>query len=123
MEEKEKKNEITVLSERVITDCYEFLHLVEVGRGSLEDLIDVSGNDKNLYESNYRQVERIKHRCMLLGIHIEFNYELEKFVTERNAKLKLLDKVRKIKRPHSSKKPPKPTTFGSYSFRKVIHGK
>lgn len=81
------------LDQKVITDCFELLHMVEMGRSSMQELSEIFGTDGNKAESNYRQVERIKHRCIRAGIFLEFDPNTMRFRTEPNAKLKFLDRM------------------------------
>lgn len=81
------------LNDKVISDCWEFLHQVEMGRSSMAELSEIFGIGKNKAESNYRQVERIKQRCMRAGVWLEFDTHTMRFRTERNAKFKYLDQV------------------------------
>lgn len=82
-----------VFNTKVIDDCYEFLHQVEQGRSSMSELSEVFGIGKNKPESNYRQVERIKQRCIRAGVWLEFDTQTMRFRTERNAKFKYADAV------------------------------
>ena len=104
-------------NQKIVSDCYEFLHLVELGRGSLRDLVTVFGSPENQYESNYRQVERIKRRCQKLGIHVVYDEQLTRFRTESGAKLKLLDLAENAK--NAVKKDIKVKTFGPFKVSKV----
>lgn len=81
------------VSAKIVDDAYEFLHFVEVGRSSMQELSEIFSQSGNKAESDYRQVERIKQRCIRLGIHLEFDPITMRFKTERNAKLKYLDRV------------------------------
>ena len=82
-----------VLDQKVISDSYEFLHFVEQGKSSMQELLEIFGQPGNKAESDYRQVERIKQRCIKAGIFLEFDNINMRFRTERNAKLKYLDSM------------------------------
>ena len=105
------------LNTKVVDDCYDFLHIVEIGKGTLEDLVLVFGGEENLYESNYRQVERIKTRCIRAGVRVSFNEHKGKFETEPNAKLKFLDIVTKVIEDKTGEKPKK--VFGKFEATKT----
>jgi len=81
----------------------------------------VFGDPNNKRESNYRQVERIKQRCIQAGIEVGFNEYLSSFYTEHGAKIKFLD----IAEEALSKLPDpkdKPNTLSRFTARKVDWG-
>lgn len=78
---------------KVVDDVYDMLHLIEMGHGTLQDLSEVLGLDGNKPESNYRQVERVKHRAIKAGIKVEFDDTTMRFTCEKNAKFKYLKSV------------------------------
>jgi hypothetical protein len=105
-----------VINPKVLSDCYDFLHLIELGKGHIHILMGLFGSEDNLKESNFRQVERIKTRCQNFGIKVQFDDISSKFVTESNAKLRLLQIVEE---ENKKRKPQDHTSFGSYRIRKA----
>ena len=106
-----------LLNTKVVDDCFDFLHIVEIGKGTMENLVKIFGRSGNLYESNYRQVEIIKTRCIKAGIYIRFDDFKGKFETEANAKLKFMVVVDKIIEDKRGEKPTK--SFGVFHAAKV----
>ena len=116
-----KKRKVDLTNEKVLSDCYEFLHMVELDRGTISELMDIFGTPGNKKESNYRQVERIKQRCILAGIKVTFDEMTSSFHTDYNSKLRLLDIAEKQQRELPPRKPPT-ATFGMYKARKIKYG-
>lgn len=87
-----KGKELTNRS-KVICDCFEFLHQAEMGKATLENLSHILGLKGNKAESNYRQVERVKQRCIRAGIPVVFDDIHMKFRVPRNSKLDFLEKA------------------------------
>jgi hypothetical protein len=88
-----------------------------MGRGSMEELMEVFGDVTNKAESNYRQVERIKRRCIELGINVTYDEVTAKFTVPLNSKFLLLEKAEK---QLEEARRPKPTLFGRFSFLKEV---
>lgn len=98
------------LQTKVIDDAYDFLHLIEMGKSSMADLSEAFRSQGNKTESDYRQVERIKQRCLRMGVLVEFDNHTMRFRTERNAKFKYLEAVLPRIRP----KPWRREAFGFF---------
>lgn len=108
---------VDFFNSKLVDDCYEFLHLIEMGKGTMDDLVLVFGNKKNLYESNYRQVERIKMRCLHAGVEVSFNQSTGKFETTPGSKFLFMEFIEELHLTHRSPVPM--NSFGPFEAAKV----
>jgi len=111
-----------LVNEKTLTDCYEFLHFAGVGGGSLTDMVRAIGIPTNLPESNYRQVERIKLRCIQLGFDVTSSSRSHTICYKAPilSKLKLLDIAEKQQEEREAREGI--TCFWHYSFQKEPWG-
>lgn len=70
--------------------------MAELGRATMSNLVDILGIKDNLEESNHRQIERIKTRCIEAGIEVTFNEFDGKFECPYLSKILFLDYLEKI---------------------------
>jgi len=103
---------------KMITDCYEFLHLSEIGQGTMRNLVRILGSKKSQKESNHRQIERVKLRCIHTGIKVTFDIISKSFVAPLGSKYKLLELIE----AHQQHKPPNPKNFGPFKIQKSFVG-
>jgi len=103
---------ILTMRPKALLDAYEFLHQAEAGPGTIESLCFIFGSDNNLPKSNERQVDRIRQRCLDLGIKAQWDEENRRYKASSQAKLFLHDLIETAREAAWS-------SFGGFLFRKV----
>jgi len=101
---------------KLLIDCYEFLHLIEIGRDSIRDIVQVFGKKENLPESNLKQVDRLRARCIYLGIDVEFDRDTGKFSAKTGSKMVISKMIDDLK---ETKEHQKQHLLGPFAARKV----
>lgn len=94
--------------------------MVELSHGSVEDLTAIFGNSSNKKESNYRQIERIRQRCVAIGIDIQFSEYTSTYSCPPNSKLILLEEAERQRRETFKPVYSQLRRFGPFRANKLV---